>query len=162
MLVSTGRFDRALPLLAPTAAAAKTGGNAYARQLVRRLSYCTYARLGRTEQAAAILPEVLQNAKDANAATIDGLVCAGNYEQAEKVLVGALADAAFQEDMVRQLQPVSLTSDDPSVWAKGWGELRARPAVAEAYLKYRRDMPEAFLVRAVEGGSPGAAATDGS
>ncbi len=148
LLVTSGRFDKALPLIEPTA---QTKGSAYAEQLVRRLRYCTLSRLGRKADAAKGLEELLAHASDAPGPTIDGLLCAGDIDKAEQVALAALnnPDAAkrqsFEEDFVRQLQPHLLTSDDPSVWQGRWLELRARPTIAAAYHRLGRDMPEEFL-----------------
>ena len=142
LLVSDGRFDRALPLVEPTANAR---GSAYAEQLVRRLRYCTLSGLGRKEEAAKLLPDLLSHADDAPGPTIDGLICAGQLDEAEKLLLSALKKDSFQEDFVRGLQAKPLTSDDPSIWSKGWKELRQRPAIAQEFERLGRDMPEEFL-----------------
>ncbi len=142
LLVTGGRFEKALPLLDLTEASAKGDGNAYAQQLVRRLRYCTMSGLGRKDEAARLLPEVLKHAGDAPGPTIDGLICAGELDQAEKVALESLKKPEFENDFVRALQARPLTSDDPSVWARGWAELRKRPAVAKEFDRLGRDMPE--------------------
>lgn len=142
LLVSDGKFDRALPLVEPTA---KARGSAYAEQLVRRLRYCTLSGLGRKEEAAKLLPDLLSHSDDAPGPTIDGLVCGGQLDEAEKVALSALKEDSFHEDFVRGLQERPLTSDDPSVWSKGWKELRRRPAIAQEFERLGRDMPEQFL-----------------
>lgn len=142
LLVADGKYDRALPLVEPTA---KVPGSPYAQQLVRRLRYCTLSGLGRKDESAKLLPDLLAHAKDAPGPTIDGLICAGEFEQAEKVALAALKDDSFHEDFIRQLQAHPLTSDDPSVWAKGWQLLRKRPAIAAEFDRLGRDMPAEFL-----------------
>lgn len=142
LLVAGGRFEAALPLLDMTEAAAKADGNEYARQLVRRLRYCTMSGLGRKDEAARLLPEMIKYAKDAPGPTIDGLVCAGELDQAEKLALESLRRPEFEADFIRSLQARPLTSDDPSVWAQGWRELRARPAIASEFERLGRDMPE--------------------
>lgn len=147
LLVSSGRFDKASQLLGVTEESAKTNGNDYARQLVRRLKYCTLSRTGRAADAAKLLPEVLDHADDAPGPTIDGLLCAGEVAKAEEVALQALKKEEFEEDFVRRLQARPLTSDDPSVWQGKWAELRARPAIAREFDRLGRDMPEALLPR---------------
>jgi tetratricopeptide (TPR) repeat protein len=142
LLVADGKFTQALPLIDPTA---KVEGSPYAYQLVRRLRYCTFHGLGRRQEAARLLPELMEHAKDAISPTIDALLCAGQIDEAEKLALASLADEEFQEDFVRQLQKQSLTSDDPSVWTKGWRELRQRPAIAAKFNELGRDLPSAFL-----------------
>lgn len=150
LLVSDGRFDRALPLLDLTEASAAVDGNAYARQLVRRLRYCTMSGLGRKAEAAKLLPELLKQASDAPGATIDALLCAGEVDRAEKLALASLKDEKFQADFVSRLQARPLTSDDPSIWAKSWQELRQRPAIAAEFNRLGRDMPAEFLPPAIE------------
>jgi Flp pilus assembly protein TadD len=148
LLVTSGRFQKAVPLIEPTA---QTHGSPFAAQLVRRLRFCTLSSLGRQADAAKYLPDLLAHASDAPGPTIDGLLCGGEVDKAEEVALTALKnpDAAkrrsFEQDFVRQLQPHLLTSDDPSVWQGRWGELRARPAIAEAYNRLGRDMPDEYL-----------------
>ncbi len=142
LLVTDGKFGQALPLIEPTA---KAKGSAYAEQLVRRLRYCTMSGLGRQAEATALLPDLLAHAKDAPAATIDGLICAGELDQAEKLVLESLGDEKFHSDFVRSLQKRPLTSDDPSVWQKGWQVLRSRPAIATEFGRLGRDMPEEYL-----------------
>jgi len=145
LLVADGKFDKALPLIEPTA---RTEGSVFADQLVRRLRYCTLSSLGRKEEAAKYLPDMLAHAADAPGPTIDGLLCAGDLGKAEQVALDALKDEkkeAFEEDFIRHLQAHPLTSDDPSVWQGRWLELRARPAIQREFDRLGRDMPAEFL-----------------
>lgn len=151
MLVSAGRFEKAATLLEATERSAANDGNLYSRQLVRRLRYCTLTSLGRKDEARKGLPEMLKYAEDALQPTVEGLLCAGDTDQAEQLVLKALnsPDAAkreqFEEKLVRALQPVPLTDDDPSVWADSWKALRERPAIAAAYEKLGRDLPAQSL-----------------
>ena len=145
MLVQDGKFDKALPLIEPTA---KTEGSPFADQLTRRLRYCTLTSLGKKDEAAKYLPDMLKHAADAPGPTIDGLLCAGDLEKAEQVALDALKakdNEAFEEDFVRHLQKNPLTSDDPSVWQGRWQQLRARPAMQREFDRLGRDMPAEFL-----------------
>jgi hypothetical protein len=141
LLVADGKFAKAAELLPITEA---TDGSPYAKQLVRRLKYCTLSGLGRKEEAAKVLPDMLEHAKDAYHATVDGLLCAGDGDQAEKLMLTALSDDNFQQEFVRALQPVKLTSDDPSIWDERWKQMRERPAVAKEFDRLGRDMPLNF------------------
>jgi len=142
LLVSDGKFERALPLVEPTA---QVPGSPYAKQLVRRLRYCTMSGLGRKEEAAKLLPDLLKYAEDALGPTIDGLICAGQMDEAERLALASLTKDTFHESFVRQLQASPLTSDDPSIWTKGWLELRRRPAIAAEFNRLGRDMPVSLL-----------------
>jgi hypothetical protein len=151
MLVTGGKFEKAATLIDATELSAKNDGNAYAQQLVRRLRYCILSSLGKKEDAAAILPDVLKHADDALQPTVDGLLCGGETDKAEQLVLQALSTAdkdkreKFEELFVRALQPVLLTDDDPSVWQGRWAALRKRPAIAREYQRLGRDMPAELL-----------------
>lgn len=146
LLVSDGEFAQAFKLLGAAEKSAADDGSPYARQLVRRLGYCTLTGLGRKEEAAKLFADMLKHAQDAYHATVDGLLCAGDIERAEELTLTAIEDEQFQKQLIRALQPQPLTSDDPSMWAARWRELRQRPRVAAAYARLGRDMPAALVV----------------
>jgi tetratricopeptide (TPR) repeat protein len=145
-LVTAGRFERALSLLEQTQAVVQSAGNAHAEQMVRRLRYCTYHRLGLTDKASAILPELLAKASDAPDATIDALLCANDIDRAEVVTKAALADEAFEVPFVRMFQQDNLVGQSSTVWSAEWSKLRARPSIAAAFQKLARDLPKQFLI----------------
>ena len=145
LLVSGGRFAQALPLLDLTEASARDDGNDYARQLVRAYKYCAMSGLGRADEAAKLLPDLMKHAADARSPTIDGLLCAGKLDEAEKFTLVSVAEDAFESAFVRNLQRDRFTSDKLSTWARGWKALRQRPAIAKEFERLGRDMPEAFL-----------------
>lgn len=154
LLVADGKFDKAAPLLELTERSAQTDGNAYAQQLVRRLTYCTLQGLGRKVEAAAVLVDLLKNASSSYRATIDGLLCGGELDKAEEVALTAVDDEQFQSDFARALQAVPLTSDDPSVWAHQWHALRKRPAIAKEFDRIARDLPQQLLAPATASARP--------
>jgi len=149
LLVEDGKFERALPLIEPTA---ETKGTPYADQLARYYRYCTLRRLGRTEEAAKHFSDMMAHAGDAVVATMDGLLCAGEIDKAEALALAQLKNPDedkrlnFEKDFVRRLQARPLTGDDPpTVWNDRWHELRQRPAIAAEFNRLGRDIPEAFL-----------------
>jgi tetratricopeptide (TPR) repeat protein len=145
LLVSAGRFDQALSMMATTEESAAKDGNDYARQLVRRLKYCALSGSGRKEEATRMLPDLMAHAQDAASATVGGLLCGGEIDKAEAVALASLKTEKGEHDFVRALQPELLTSDDPSVWQTRWQELRKRPAIAREYHRLGRDMPKQYL-----------------
>jgi tetratricopeptide (TPR) repeat protein len=151
MLVMAGKFEKAATLLDVTAESATKNGNPYAQQLVRRLRYCVLSSVGRKDEAAKVRPEMLAHADDALQPTIDGLLCAGDTDEAAQLVLKALKNPdkakreVFEEQLVHALQPVPLMGDDPSVWDISWKALRQRPAIAAAYARLGRDMPEYLL-----------------
>ena len=145
LLVLNGEFERAAQLIDLTKAWARDRGSPYARQLVRRLHYCTLSGLGRSDEAAKLEPELLAHARDARHATVEGFLCSGNMDRAEALVLQSLDNLGFQTDFVRSLQARPLTSDDPSKWQGRWHELRRRPAIAAAFERFGRDMPAALV-----------------
>jgi tetratricopeptide (TPR) repeat protein len=137
-LVSEGKFDRALALLESTE---KVPGSAYAKQLVRRMRYCILRNVDRSDEAAKFLPQVLEHAKDSYDSTIEALICAGDLDQAEKIVLTALVDEDFQSSFVSEMQPVPLEPERSSIWSKGWEELRKRPALVKEFERLGRPMP---------------------
>lgn len=143
LLVKDGKFARAMPLIEPTA---RIQGSPYADQLVRRLRFCTLVNSGQAPEAAKRRAEMMKYARDAYHATVDGLLCAGDLDAAEALVLEAASEDDFSGDLVRSLQPVSLTSDDPSIWTDRWQALRKRPRIAALYERLGRDMPERLVV----------------
>jgi hypothetical protein len=141
LLTTRGEFARALPLIGE----AETGDKSpYAAQLLRRLRYCSLVRLGRAAEAAALRPAMMQHAKDARGATVDGLLCAGEIDAAEQLALTLTDKPDDQAVYVRSLQPTPLTSDDPSTWQR-WSVLRQRPAIAALYQRLGRDLPASLV-----------------
>lgn len=138
LLVTDGKFGAALPLITE---AEKERKSPYAEQLLRRLRYCALTRLNRKSEAVALRPDLLSHSKDAPGPTIDALICTGELEEAERLALLHLESDEFEEDFVRSLQAKRLTADDPSVWG-GWAALRQRPAIASAFARLGRDLPD--------------------
>jgi len=71
-------------------------------------------------------------------------------KKAEQVALDTLGSkdkaAGFEKDFIRRLQAHRLTSDDPSVWQGRWQELRAKPAIKQAFDRLGRDLPPEFLL----------------
>ncbi|HET6941119.1 MAG TPA: hypothetical protein VFH89_03045 [Sphingomicrobium sp.] len=142
LLVSEGKFEKALSLLDVTE---KAPGSPYAEQLVRRMKYCILRNVGKADEAAKILPEVIEHAKDSYDSTIQALICAGQLDQAEKLALTALSDDEFQSSFVGEMQPVPLRAERHSIWSDGWDQLRKRPALIKEFERLGRPMPEQFL-----------------
>ena len=85
-------------------------------------------------------------------------MCAGEIDRAEQLTLQTLNDPkatsekkrTLEADFVRALQPVPLTSDDPSVWANKLTVLRQRPAIAAFYSRLGRDMPAEYLAAKIK------------
>lgn len=145
LLVADGKFDRAMSLMSKAESSAKEDGNARSQQMVRKSKYCTLSQLGQHDDATRLLPELLKHADDAPGATVSALVCAGQLEAAERLILASLKDEDFERYFVRSMQANPLTADYATVWDKGWKELRQRPAIAKEFERLGRDMPERYL-----------------
>ena len=148
LLLADGQEYKALPLITSTL---RVPGSNYAEQLLRGLRYCALSRLGRGGDAQRYKPDFLAHASDAPIDTIDGLLCGGDLEGAEKLALSELSNpdldkrADFEKDFVRRLQSRPLIGDDPPVWQSRWTEFRQRPAIASAFSRLGRDMPAEFV-----------------
>jgi tetratricopeptide (TPR) repeat protein len=151
IMATRGRFDRASALLAVTEKSVSSDGSAYAKQAVRALKYCVLSSTGRKAEAESDLPDMLKDADNDRIETVDSLLCAGDPDSAEKLVLAGLSAPdeqkreEFEEKFVRMLQPILLTDDNPSAWQARWTEFRKRPAIAGAYERLGRDMPAEFL-----------------
>lgn len=143
-LVGDRRFAEAEPLLAEAPALAEKYGSPYAQQLVRKLKVCAAQGLGRRSEAEALGAELMKHADDAPMATIDGLVCLDRLAEAEERVIAVLGDAEDSEYAIMALQPATPDGDEPSLWTEIWTRLRDRPAVAAAFGKVGRDLPESM------------------
>lgn len=116
-------------------------GSPYAQQLVRRAKLCALAGAGRTAEAQAMRPAVIEWGSKAPGATMEALLCLNDRDAAAAQAIAGLEDPKFREDMIVALQP------GISAPAKGVLKMRALlddPAVAAAYARVGRDLPEAL------------------
>jgi tetratricopeptide (TPR) repeat protein len=143
-LVQDNKLDKALAVMTMTEQSAAKDGNDYARQLVRRLKYCTLIGLNRRADADQILPVVLSHAADTYTATVEALMCGGLVDQAEAMTLEAMKDDKSRTNLLFALQKPKLKSSDPSIWRKRWIDLRAKPRIAAEFDRLGRDLPERF------------------
>ena len=147
VLLSDGRYDKVIPLLDSTA---KVKGSPFAYQLIRQIRYCAVVNVSGSNAAAKYLPDLLTHASDSFDATVDALVCAGDLKDAEKVALEGLAQtdpaerAYFEAHFVRDLQIRSWDGYGVNAWHDRWQNFRKRPAIAVAFTRLGRDLPEEF------------------
>lgn len=140
-LTRTKRDTAAWPLIEEAETLSKTYGSPYARQLVRRMKACVAFRTRRSE-APALVKAVLDNAGDAEAATVEGLMCLDQQDEAARRAIVLLADDRKRSSIVESLLPDDLADGDPSGW--GATELLQRPDVKVAFDKVARLLPARF------------------
>ena len=149
LLVQDGNNQAADGLLTNADAVAAKFGNPYANQLVRRLKLCNAVALGRKDALSKLAADLRSHAADSEAATVEGLLCIDDLDGAEKITLKLLRDPETVGSVLASLQKTSLSRDDPSLWTVNWAKLRLRPAVAEAFAKAGRDLPDQYYVPAV-------------
>ncbi len=147
LLTQVGNYTAADALVAYTEANGRSFASPYAKQLIRRMKMCTAVSLKQMAQVPALLAEVQAHAKDAQTATVEGLICAGDVAGAEKLALEGLADEDSRTSIVSQMQKKPLDPDDPSLWSDDWSALRDRPAVEAAFQKAGRDLPDLYRVK---------------
>ncbi len=144
-LMKAGEFERAVALFDTTQSSANTEGNDYARQLVRRIKFCTFSQMGRKEEAAAVLPELLKHSDDAPGPTVDALLCGGQFDEAEKLVLSRPKKTRFELQLVITLQANPSSLSAPPVWQTSRQVFRQRPAIAAEFDRLGRDLPQQFM-----------------
>jgi len=153
VLLSDGRYEKVIPLLDSTA---KVNGSPFAYQLIRQIRYCAVSNVSGKKGAAKYLSDLLTHASDSFDATVDALVCAGDLEEAEKVALNGLAQtdsaerAYFEAHFVRDLQVRSWDGYGVNAWHDRWQDFRKRPAIAAAFARLGRDLPEEFAAQSTQ------------
>ncbi len=142
-LTRTGRNAQAWALIGEAEELSKTYGSPYARQLVRRMKACVAFREKRPE-APALIQAFVDNAKDAQGATVEGLMCMDRTDQAARDAVALLVDEEKRDGMIDSLLPDEDTRADPSGW--GTAKLLERVDVRTAFDKVARVLPARFVV----------------
>lgn len=147
LLAMVGKYAAADTLMAYTEATGKRFGSPYAQQLIRHMKLCTAIGLKRDSLVPALLADLRKFAKDAPAATIEGLMCAGDMAGATKIVLDNLANEEKADDFVMLLQRRQFVPNDPSLWSGYWLKLRDQPGVEAAFQKAGRDLPDIYYIR---------------
>ena len=149
MLASHGRWaaaQQAFPRMADVAALA---GSAYAAQLVRKLAICIARGLHPAADVTAKLAELGAHRADNPGAVVDGLVCAGQEDEAAGVLVAMLADEKTRTVAIAAVQPPDHPIADPSSAQRRAQALARRPDVLAALNRVGRLLPVGLRATAV-------------
>ncbi|GGE91760.1 hypothetical protein [Sphingomonas prati] len=140
--------DRAADALTAARAGLTLGGPAlspWGAAWLRRTEACSLAALGRAGEAKVVTAALRAKPDDNPAAAIEASLCAKEDGDAEKVAVATLATADGAAMIADQFQP------DDALWVRNGSRLRAlwtaflkRPAVAAAFEKRARILPQAL------------------
>ncbi|WP_076071252.1 hypothetical protein [Sphingomonas montana] len=142
------------------------GGGAlspYGTAWLKRTEACALAALGQGTAAQAATAALRARADDNPAAAIEASLCAGQDDAATTLAVATLGTAEGAALIADQFQP------DDALWIPGGSRLRAmwttflkRPAVAAAFEKRARILPEALRPSRNPRAMPRSAGTDRS
>lgn len=143
MLVRTGRFTTAAPLLDQVIPLAETSATPAARQFLRRGKICSDRALRPGIDQSDIIAQLEAHGRDAPISTIEGLFCIGEPDKAAALIISMLADPEQQPDAIAWLQPDGVFRlGPPSIWSADWNLLRARPDVHAAFDRVARTLPK--------------------
>ena len=142
-LTRTKRNAEAWALIGEAEELSKTYGSPYGRQLVRRMKACVAYRDKRAE-APELAQAFVDNAKDAQGATVEGLMCLDRADQAARDAIALLGDEDKRDSIIDSLLPDDDTRADPSGW--GAAQLLERADVRTAFDKVARVLPARFVV----------------
>jgi len=145
-LVQSGNWTRALALDTEAGTLAAEYGSPYAQQLVRTYSLCARHRGQSGGDTTALLATVKDKSADAPLATMDAMICIGQLDAAETLLVEALGSEQWRDSAIETMQPAAARAvpANPTVWDQGRETLEKRPAVQAAFGKVGRILPERF------------------
>lgn len=143
--VANGRWKEAAALQDETGRQAERYGSPYARQLVRRLKLCTAHAVDPKQDLSMLIEDLKAHEKDAAEVTASGLICIERLDEAEAIVLSALADENRVDAVLDSLQPFgSVPGQRRTIWTDGWAELGRRPAIQAALSKVGRTLPQAF------------------
>ncbi len=148
MLVRRERWAAALVQVTRLKQLLGERGSPFAKQLVRRLEICTLHGLARDEDAAALLPALIEAAADARVQTIGALICLDHDDEAEAVARAALADGDETTEIIAAFQPAQAdwAYASPTERAR-LARLLERPAVRAAFDQVGRILPDGFWIK---------------
>jgi hypothetical protein len=104
---------------------------------------CALHRLGRDSDAATPIALLEVEPTLNRDAYLDAMLCIGNFDHAQALVLKTLADPLLRTDMLLKLQHLELDSYDKAL-VPAWAVLAARPEVAKSVAIYGRPLPEAL------------------
>jgi tetratricopeptide (TPR) repeat protein len=129
--------------------AEKMPGSDFANMLVRYAKVCSLIGLGRNAEAKPILEIMYAKRKDAYSTAATALLCAGDDDRAASVVIEALSEAQFSDDIASELQGRDFELFYSRFALPNLRErLMKREDVRAAFEKVARDIPIAFIPEA--------------
>jgi tetratricopeptide (TPR) repeat protein len=132
ILIAAKRYADAARYAEALFATGKGGASTYGRMWMWSNAACAHVRAGQPAEAAPWLERLKASSDENPAAHMQALLCAGDLDLAEAVMLKRL-DSDDSEELIVDLQDYALDAGgiDPLL-AKAMAELRNRPAVAAA------------------------------
>lgn len=145
-LVDQKRWQEGLAATHFAAEVAEKSASPYANMLLWKSQICALHGLGRTEEAQAVLSQIIEHQDDAPVVAAETLLCAGERERAAALVIDGLQVDAKRGAMIEALQKHEFDlfysySALPNIHA----ELRHHPEVAVVFDKLARDIPEEYI-----------------
>lgn len=101
---------------------------------------CALHRLGRDTDAAPVMAKIEAAPTNNRDASLDAMLCLGQFEAAEALVLSVLEDPVRRTGMLLRLQGIELQKHDKAL-AAPMARLAARPAVAAAIARHGRTLP---------------------
>lgn len=145
-LVAQGRWGEGLAASQLAAEVSKDSGSPYANMLVRKARLCALHGLGRSEETQAVMSDIVENQDDALEVAANALLCAGEREQAARMVIKGLEDDKKQAQFIEALQKPAFelfyaASTLPNIHE----ELGNHPDVAKVFDRLARPVPDDFI-----------------
>ncbi|MFC4254490.1 hypothetical protein GRI97_03570 [Altererythrobacter xixiisoli] len=144
-LTDQGRWQEALAAQPAASAVATASGTDYSRAIAAQVQLCSLSKLGRSQEAAALLPSLRQLGTDAAWPVAEALMCMDRDEEAAALVASTVADPVYGEDFALELLSDTPDALGESAALPSLKELIENyPSVRDALLKRARLFPEEF------------------
>jgi tetratricopeptide (TPR) repeat protein len=145
-LVGQRRWEEGLDAAKTAGTISEKSGSPFANMLVRWSKLCALHGLGRSEEAQAMLSEIVEQQDDALLVAAQAMLCVGERERAATLMIKGLEDDTKRDQFIEALQKPEFElfyaeSSLPSIN----GELRHHPDVAKLFDRLARDVPDEYI-----------------
>lgn len=144
-LIGQARYEEGLAAASIAHPVARDYGSDYARALVARSQICGLAGIGKTEQAAALMPELRKHAGDNYALIAKALLCLNRDDEAAATLGEGLDDEFARDATLLEFLPAEFELFfTPSALRGNREIILARPELKARFEEHMRDVPKRF------------------
>ena len=122
-------------------ALATDGVSGFGKMQLWQAKACALHRLGRDTETAPIIARIDADPMQNRDAYVDAMLCLGQLDRAEAVVLSSLGDPERRTDILLKLQQLVFDKHDRAL-APAMAALASRPAVASAIIAYGRQLPQ--------------------